>query len=351
MQAVPRKSYFGFADRLRGCISFFFLAMEYDAAFFISITYPSNLVRSFMPTLIDWRQPQAGHRGKTKQFLVKKSYLYDASCEQLEEVRGATASELAASGMDQPYLLIVESNMWLVPCLWRQVAVDANSTEVGRRSARTVQPADEDLAASYGLPSLRFPAAYAFETLFRPQPQLRSLQLEFDKIANLSRSEKYIGLHIRTGRLPSGATDRDRLHNHQFEAAFECVTRQEKALGLLESTKWYFATDHKPAYGMLREWMQARNMSVAKIVDLTLVGGVINHVAKRAASVDGETFAYLDFLMLQNAFTIAGSESGFNMIAAATGHHRRVIYLPDCVLRSSDELGLLQENINYTKLH
>jgi hypothetical protein len=232
--------------------------------------------------------------------------------------------------------------------MWQQVAVDApNSTEAGR-STGTIRTADEALATRYGLPSLHFPAAYAFEMLFRPQPNLAELQLAFEKVANLSQSEKYMGVHIRTGRI-HGVRDRSRLQDHDFPDAFECVTRQEKALGLPESTKWYFATDHEPAYGMLREWMQARNMSVAKIVDLTLVGGVISHMAMKGASLDGETFAYFDFLMLQNAFTIAGSESGFNVMAATTGYHRRVIYLPDCVLRSADEIGTLREN-NYPKL-
>jgi hypothetical protein len=82
-----------------------------------------------------------------------------------------------------------------------------------------------------------------------------------------------------------------------------------------------------------------------------MVHGAITHVALEAnAESDGEAFSYLDFLMLQQARVVAGSESGFNAMAAVTGQHRRRLFLPDCVLRFADQTRPLASSHNYVQL-
>ena len=236
--------------------------------------------------------------------------------------------------------------MWFLPCMWRQISGDSSdpNTETYFMD-RAVTPDNQAWAERMGLTSLRFPTAFAFEALFRPQPHLLELQDHLRQEANLIPMN-YIGVHIRTGRM--GVRDRTRYHPEDMARSFECVVRQEKAMGLPASTPWYFATDHAPAHDTLREWLSNNSLPESKAVDLTMVNGSISHIAKQG-SLDGETFAYLDFLVLRDALVVAGSESGFNAMAAATGHHRRLIYLPDCLLRYTFAAGDLQSHDNYTR--
>eukprot|EP00045_Choanoeca_perplexa_P014206 m.165832 g.165832 ORF g.165832 m.165832 type:complete len:505 (-) comp16606_c0_seq8:170-1684(-) len=342
---VTTRHGFGWGDRVRGFITLLYAAIGYDAALFFGVTKPSELIRSFNPIMVDWRPPswQPVQR-KRLDLSINTSR---SVCSQLADFRIRTEM-FHTTMMDTAVDIAVDCNLWLIPCMWQQVAVDQPPNSL-RSTLRTVDPVEESLAVKLGFVHLPFPASYAFDVLFRPQPHLVRLKQEIQQAASLSPSDQYIGIHIRTGKLPSGRHDRERTQPDSFVKAFECVARQEALLRLPASTKWYFATDYPPAHETLRQWLQQHNLSASKAMDISMVNGVITHVGLDKPDLVGETFAYLDFLMLKKALFVAGTESGFNVMAALAGQHRRLLFLPDCVVRSSEELGELRAN-NYTRL-
>jgi hypothetical protein len=163
--------------------------MKHDAAVFIRIDTPTPLVRSFKPTLIDWRYPDLMPSNST----VLSAYARESYCNEVQAFREQT-TEFSTTMMDDPVAATFSSNMWLVPCLWQQLAAD---TLVGGKQLyqtyRAVQPTDQAIAERLGWTSIRFPTAFAYNTLLQPRPHLLKLQLDLYEAADLGPDEAYIG--------------------------------------------------------------------------------------------------------------------------------------------------------------
>eukprot|EP00045_Choanoeca_perplexa_P006989 m.61394 g.61394 ORF g.61394 m.61394 type:complete len:429 (-) comp13874_c0_seq2:137-1423(-) len=324
----------GWADRLKLILSLFYQALMDDAAFFVNINEPSPLSLSFGPGMVDWR-PTNISQDFTRSIGLKGRD--DGPCKNLGALRSRLPSELQHEDAS-PVSVNVVGSAYLVPCLWHLATLDFVLVQKGKPPSDMVAPlANHEAAARYGLPQLTSPVATAYDTLFEPRPRLLELRREF----GLQPDQLYLALHLRTGVFKNGRGDRRRLRASQFETCFECMAKYEELNKLHANTKWYIASDHSGAAQSLKDWLVATNRSADKAVSLHDIGGVIEHIDKYMGQSGkdgdpGELFAYLDFLMLQGADVIA-SESGFNVMAAATSYHQSIIFVPSCKQLPSPE--------------
>ena len=334
----------GHADRLKGIASAFYLALLSRRALVVRWEQPDALEGYLAPASVagDWRMAKfrsicpevaadsAGFAERSGDGLLGDRRAAECRMDRLphgtrvfDTLDDPEALVRFARGLrgDPDQFVVLKANQFSAALLARAAAALHARPDTRRR-----------------LGCLANPFKAALDLLFRPSVRLdAALQRHRDALgwAAGGGGAPVVGIHVRLGNRNQGFADPKR-HALEDVAQFaECARYVERYYQLPAGTRWFLASDSPETAGAFAGLGLAAGKVFGALDALpaALREAMIVHTekSKRSDAVRGQTYVFLEHLLLAEADYLVLSDSGYGATAAAWGGKTVQFHFRDCL--------------------